>query len=213
MTIRSAILDGTYPPGHRLVLSRLAEELQTSTLPIREALRRLEAEGLVTFTRNVGAEVARIDSSQYVDTVRVLAILEAAATAEAAPFLTTRQLADAREINTQMRVSLAQHALREFTLLNRSFHELICSGCPNAYLRETVSREWSRLEGIRRSTFGLIPDRPHQSIEEHDRIVALIEAGASPHEIENVARMHKLRTLLAFQAREEFDPHPDRRRS
>ncbi|BCB88234.1 hypothetical protein Psuf_055470 [Phytohabitans suffuscus] len=91
--------------------------------------------------------------------------------------------------------------MRSFTVLNRSFHELVCSACPNGYLRETVSSEWVRLETIRRSTFGLMPGRPQQSVDEHERIIALIEAGASRNEIEHVAREHKLRTLRAFEAR------------
>ncbi|GAB3526942.1 GntR family transcriptional regulator [Phytohabitans suffuscus] len=200
-TIRSRILDGSYLPGHRLVLSRLAEDLRISSLPVREALRRLEAEGLVDFTRNVGAIVASIDPAEYVETLQVLAILEGAATAESAPHLTPDQLTEARTINARMRESVQQGDMRSFTVLNRSFHELVCSACPNGYLRETVSSEWVRLETIRRSTFGLMPGRPQQSVDEHERIIALIEAGASRNEIEHVAREHKLRTLRAFEAR------------
>jgi DNA-binding GntR family transcriptional regulator len=201
-TIRSRILDGSFLPGHRLVLSRLAEDLQISSLPVREALRRLEAEGLVDFTRNVGAIVASIDSTEYVQTLHVLAILEGAATAESAPHLQPGHLGQAREINAKMAGCLAQGDMRNFTVLNQSFHELICSACPNTYLRATLSREWVRLDAIRRSTFGLMPGRPQQSLAEHERIVALIEAGASPNEIERVAREHKLRTLRAFEARD-----------
>lgn len=200
-TIRSRILDGSYLPGHRLVLSRLADDLRISSLPVREALRRLEAEGLVDFTRNVGAIVASIDPGEYIETLQVLAILEGAATAESAPHLTAEQLAEARAINDRMRESVQQGDMRNFTVLNRSFHELVCCACPNGYLRETVSSEWVRLETIRRSTFGLMPGRPQQSIDEHERIIALIEAGASRNEIEQVAREHKLRTLRAFEAR------------
>lgn len=200
--IRSRILEGSYLPGHRLVLSRLAGDLQVSALPVREALRRLEAEGLVDFTPNVGAVVAAIDPDTYVETVEVLAIVEGAATAQAAPYLNSAQLTEARDVNARMKESLAVGDLRAFTLLNRSFHELICSACPNAYLRTTHSREWARLETIRRSAFGMMPGRPEQSIDEHERIVALIEAGASSNEIERVARDHKLRTLRAFAARD-----------
>nr|MDT0662574.1 GntR family transcriptional regulator [Micromonospora sp. DSM 115978] len=200
--IRSRILDGTYLPGYRLVLSRLAGDLHISSLPVREALRRLEAEGLVDFTPNVGALVAGIDPNEYAETLQVLAIMEGAATAEAAPHLTGAQLAEARVFTAQMKESLARGDLRSFTVHNRSFHELICSGCPNTYLRTLLGREWMRLDTIRRSAFGMMPGRPEQSIDEHERIVALIEAGASRNEIERVAREHKLRTLRAFTARD-----------
>jgi DNA-binding GntR family transcriptional regulator len=205
--IRSRILDGTYPPERRLVLNRLADELEISSLPIREALRRLEAEGLVDFTRNVGAVVASIDPGQYVETLEVLTLLEAAATAESAPHLTAEQLGDAKAISNRMRACLGDGDLRGFTLLNRAFHEKICSACPNAYLLASMSREWTRLEAIRRSTFGMMPGRAEQSLDEHDRIIALIEAGASGSEIERAARDHKLHTLQAFEARDPQRTH------
>ncbi len=54
-TISERINNGAYSPGYRLVLGTIAEELGCSVVPVREAIRRLEAEGLVNFTRNVGA--------------------------------------------------------------------------------------------------------------------------------------------------------------
>ncbi len=57
-TIRERILSGDYRPGHRVVIDSLATELGVSALPVREAIRRLEAEGLVVFRPNAGAHVA-----------------------------------------------------------------------------------------------------------------------------------------------------------
>ena len=53
--VKARIVDGTYSPGYRLVLAKIAEDLGVSVVPVREAIRRLEAEGLVKFERNVGA--------------------------------------------------------------------------------------------------------------------------------------------------------------
>jgi DNA-binding GntR family transcriptional regulator len=63
--IRERIATGVFGPGYRLVLSSLAGELSMSVVPVREAVRALTAEGLVTFERNVGARVAHVDGSQY----------------------------------------------------------------------------------------------------------------------------------------------------
>ena len=57
-TIRERILSGTYGPGYRVVIDGLATELGVSALPVREAIRRLEAEGLIVYRPNVGAQVA-----------------------------------------------------------------------------------------------------------------------------------------------------------
>jgi N-methylhydantoinase A/oxoprolinase/acetone carboxylase beta subunit len=56
--IRARIIDGAYPPGHRLVIDALAEELGISQVPVREAIRRLEAEGRIEYRHNIGARVA-----------------------------------------------------------------------------------------------------------------------------------------------------------
>jgi hypothetical protein len=63
-TIRERIIGGTYGPGYRLVLEELARGLGVSTVPVREAVRRLEAEGYVDFQRNIGARVASFDERE-----------------------------------------------------------------------------------------------------------------------------------------------------
>ena len=61
--IKQSITEGAYGPGYRLVLGQIAKELDVSVVPVREAIRRLEAEGLVTFTTNVGAQVVAVDAA------------------------------------------------------------------------------------------------------------------------------------------------------
>ena len=70
--IRGRIDAGQYMPGHRLVLAPIAAELDMSVVPVREAIRRLEAEQLVTFERNVGAQVALIKETEYLHTMQTL---------------------------------------------------------------------------------------------------------------------------------------------
>lgn len=204
-TIKERITDGTYGPGYRLVLDQLAGELEVSPVPVREAVRRLEAEGYVEFRRNVGAQVASVDPAQYAYTMQVLALLEGAATAMAAPQLSDADLDRARRINERMRESLEQFDPLGFTQLNHEFHEVLCARCPNVHLRGLVDREWSRLNAIRRTTFSLMPGRAAASVAEHERLLGLISAGASATEIERVAREHKLATLQTFEERHAID--------
>ena len=63
--LRERIVNGVYVPGYRLVIDALALELGVSAVPIREAIRRLEAEGWVVYRPNTGAQVASIDVAQY----------------------------------------------------------------------------------------------------------------------------------------------------
>lgn len=198
--IKDRITRREYTPGYRLVLSVLAAELDVSVVPVREAVRQLEAEGLVTFERNVGARVAMIDDAAYQDAMAALAILEGAATALAAPLVSPAQLARARELNEQMTALMADgFDARAFTQLNRQFHETLCGPCPNTRLWDLVENEWDRLEHLRESTFSFVPARARRSVVEHARILALIEEGASVSRIETAARTHRLSTLDAYR--------------
>ena len=94
--LRERILRGDYAPGTRLVLSRMASDFGVSPVPVREAVRRLEAEGLVRFTRNVGAEVLGMNTREYAEAMETVAHLEGAATALAAPLISRVDLARAR---------------------------------------------------------------------------------------------------------------------
>ena len=100
--IRERILDGGYGPGYRVVIDSLARELEVSALPVREAIRRLEAEGLVVYRPNAGAQVAPADPELFDEQMTVLAVLEGFATAQAAPVLTSDDLERLRSLTDRM---------------------------------------------------------------------------------------------------------------
>ncbi|MDR7303621.1 GntR family transcriptional regulator [Haloactinomyces albus] len=204
-TIKSRITEGDYGPGHRLVLGRLARELEVSPVPIREAIRLLEAEGFVEFERNVGAQVSAINPVEYAHTMEMLAIVEGAATGLAAPHITAEVLATATEINDRMRTTLRDFDPRGFTHLNHEFHEALFTPCPNPYLLDMVRRGWTRLASIRESSFSFVPGRAEESVAEHDRLLELLRGGADPAEVEQAARAHRTATMTAFLSREHHE--------
>ncbi|WP_137723352.1 GntR family transcriptional regulator [Prescottella subtropica] len=193
--IRARIVDGQWAAGHRLVLSRVAAELGVSVVPVREAVRRLEAESLVTFERNVGATVARLDLDEYRWTMETLAVVESAATGYSAPLLDPTARARARSINDEMRACLTRFDPEEFTALNARFHQELCAQCPNPHLLDLVGRGWARLTVLRSSTFVFVPGRAEESVAEHEHILDLIDAGAPRADIETAARAHRENTL------------------
>src|SRR5690625_8051848 len=97
--LREEILTGAYADGYRIVLDKVARELDVAPVPVREAVRRPEAEGLVVFTRNVGAQVVGIDAGDYADVMQALAYLVAAATSVGGPQLEPEHLAGATRLN------------------------------------------------------------------------------------------------------------------
>jgi DNA-binding GntR family transcriptional regulator len=172
---------------------------------VREAIRQLEAEGLVQFEHNVGARVAMVDDSQYRHSMEALSILEGSATALSARHLTADDLRRARAINAQMIETLDHFNPSAFTQLNQEFHAALIAPCPNPRLHELVTVEMARLNRLRDSTFSFVPGRAQESVREHEQIVALIENSAPVDEIERAARLHHASTLDAYLTHE----HPD----
>lgn len=196
--VSERITNGAYTPGYRLVLGTIAEELGCSVVPVREAIRRLEAEGLVHFTRNVGATVAHVDSTLYLHTMQTLMIIEPAATALAADAMDAAWLAKARELNNKMRQCLEDFDPVAFTQMNTEFHQLLYGQCPNPHILDLVQRGWRRLAAMRASSFTHIPNRAKASVAEHDALLDLIASHATPAQIEEAARAHRSNTLNAY---------------
>lgn len=209
--IRDRIDSGQYVPGYRLVLAQIAGELDMSVVPVREAIRRLEAEHLVTFERNVGAQVSLIKETEYLHTMQTLALVEGSATALAAPGVTPEQIVRARAINETMRESLTAFDPEAFTRLNLEFHSVLFESCPNPHILDLVHRGWARMKVLRNSSFSFVPGRAHESVEEHERILQLIEQGAPSLDIELTARAHRTATLdavLSHQHNQDPNRHP-----
>lgn len=192
-----------YEPGYRLVLAAIADDLEISVVPVREAIRQLEAEGMVTYERNVGASVTTYNREAYYESMDIVATVEANATAQSAPYLNAEDIARAREINQRMRELDIHHDPEEFTQLNKEFHSVLFSKCPNERLKDLVVDQWRQLEYHRVSTFRYVPERAQESTREHEQLVSLIEAGAEPAYIEKVARQHRLTTLNTYRKKND----------
>src|SRR5579875_1581268 len=197
--IRERILDGVYGPGYRLVIDRIADEFGVSALPVREAVRRLEAEGLVVFRPNAGAQVSPADPSLYQENLTVLAVLEGYATAEASARIGSEQIAALTAETAEMVRCMENLDVLGFAQANQRFHRIIHEACGNAPLIELLRSIERRLDAIRRTVFTHIPYRGLSSIEDHRKLIELIERRAPDAEIEAEARAHKLRTVEAFR--------------
>lgn len=194
-----------FGPGYRLVLGDIAGEVDMSVVPVREAIRRLEAEGLVTFEHNVGARVALVDPSEYVFAMQTLGVVEGAATGLAASRLTEDELLRGEEVNQRLTALLDHFDPHQFTRVNREFHVVLFERCENPHLLDLVHRGWTRLSGLRDSTFDFVPDRVRESVKEHAEIIKLIRDGADPLDVELAARNHRWRTVSAYLATRHND--------
>ena len=204
--IRERILSGAYGPGYRVVIDALAEEFEVSGLPVREAIRRLEAEGLVIYRPNAGAQVAPAEPGLFDEEMTVLAVLEGYGTALAAPCMGEADVARLTEINDEMAAAMAELDSLRFGRLNQEFHSMIYEFCPNTALVGMLRDVARRLDAIRRTVFVQIPYRGSTSVAEHKELIELIATRAPAAKIEKAAREHKLTTVRSFRDLQEAGP-------
>ena len=176
--LRDRIHSGSFAPLERLNIDALARELGVSPIPVREALRRLEAEGWVRFTPNVGAVVSPVDSTTWEQAMITLAILEGAASAEAQQNLRRSDLTRLRKIAAGMEEAAARADPLRFSKLNRLLHAAIVARCPNTYLTELLEQTNSRLDRLRSTMFAYLPHRSEEALGEHLHLIELLESGS-----------------------------------
>jgi DNA-binding GntR family transcriptional regulator len=197
--LRDRIHNGAYPPMARLNIDALAREFGVSPIPVREALRRLEAQGWVQFKPNAGAIVSPVDATSWEQAMVALAILEGAATAEAQRHLRKSDFTRLRRVAADME---SQDDPVRFGKLNRRLHEAIVVRCGNACLLDLLSQTHDRLDRVRATMFAYLPERAAEAAREHVRLIELLESG-DPAEVERYARWHKLQTVEAYRARRD----------
>ena len=201
-SVRKRILDGTFPPGSRLVADGLARELRVSPLPVREALRRLEAEGFVEYERNVGARVRTLDEASWSETLEAIAALDGFVTRLALPHIRPDDLRKARDANSRMRRLVVEAGPEQIKRANQEVHAPLTGRCSNAFLRDLLASSWTRLYMSEHgSVFIYRPEKAQQQVDDHERIIALIEEGAEPDLVERTVREHTLCLIEAMKGR------------
>lgn len=172
---RRAILTGDYPPSSPLRLQELATLSGVSMIPVREALRLLEAEGFVDTIPNRGARVASLSVDDLHDVYRTRIVLETEALRQACPRITPAQLAKARRLNARLVRQFARPGYANYDD-HRAFHFLLYEPSASRWLLRLIGIIWDHTERYRRQGAPLVTGAA--AGEEHERIIAAIEAGA-----------------------------------
>jgi DNA-binding GntR family transcriptional regulator len=146
--LRRAILSGEIVPGEWIRQEEVAERLGSSRLPVREALRILEAEGLTEHERHRGARVPSLSLHEVDVIYRMREQLEQLAIAESIPNLTEADHARLEELQTRIE---ANADVATFLELDREFHLRSYTGCRIEQLTGTVTRLWNATAHYRRS--------------------------------------------------------------
>lgn len=147
--IRDAILQGVLPAGSRIDQNQLAENLNVSLVPVREALKKLEAEGFVHIVPRRGAFVSETSLRDMDDLYFARSVLEGQAAYHAAERLQEADLAELETLMTAMDEALATQNYDAFRDQNRQFHFIIYDAAANRYLSNMIAGLWDLAERYR----------------------------------------------------------------
>ncbi|MCF5053306.1 FCD domain-containing protein [Pseudomonas syringae] len=173
--LREAIMNGRFAPGERLVERELCELLQVSRPPLREALRRLEAEKLLVIVPHKGPVVASLDIREAKELYALRALLEGFAVHEFA------RLADAAQIKALERTVKELHAQakipnrRALLVAKTKIYDVLLGGSGNRLINEVLQGLLSRINLLRATSFSR-PERLAESLAEIDEMVSRIKA-------------------------------------
>lgn len=140
--LREAILGGKYKPGEWLRQLRIADELGVSELPVREALKKLAAEGLVEYLPYRGMRVREYSADDVADIYKIRAFMEGMAAYFAAENITAEELNELKALAFQIEELLNPEDLAKHRELNRRFHEIVFTASRRAYLIHVLKQLW-----------------------------------------------------------------------
>ena len=172
--IREAILEGRFLPGERLVERALCEQTGVSRTLIREAMRQLEAEGLLQIVPHRGPIVAVLTADEAKDIYEVRAALEALAGAAFAERAGPKERARLRAALKAVEAAYATSDVKDWLRAKGEFYGVLLEGANNTALTATLQIIWGRISLLRAMTMST-PGRGPQSVAELRRIVRAIE--------------------------------------
>ncbi|WP_146344327.1 GntR family transcriptional regulator [Phaeobacter marinintestinus] len=170
-TLLGEIRDGKLLPGDRLRETELAERLGVSRTPVREAIRQLEADGLVIHVPRQGATIRRLDYAEVMELYEMRAVLEGTAARLAARAASDIEIAELVAINRDL---AAAETPEEAFRLNRVFHAALLDAAKNRFLRKSMS-------GLQKALMILGPttlaetDRFDNAVQEHNAILDALQ--------------------------------------
>ena len=184
--ILQAIQQRRYEPGERITETEVATWLGVSRTPVREAFRRLETEGLLSFQSWRGVVVADLDRQQINELYAMRQALEGTAARLAARHIDEAEIAVLEQLLA--RSADAACSADDLALVNRQFHETIYAAAHNRYLLQTLEQLRNALALLRGTTYA-VPGRPATALSEHRAIVSAIR-DRNPQGAEEAARAH-----------------------
>jgi DNA-binding GntR family transcriptional regulator len=187
-TLRTAILDGKLQPGERLVERDIAEKLGISRTPVREAIRKLELERLVTHIPRKGVVVAGFSKADVVEILAIRTVLEGLICSIVATKIRARDLERLETTIVQIRDENIKGNQKKVNQLHDKFHEIIYRAAESPRLYELLNNMREYINKFAHDAYTK-PGRTEEALVEHGRIVEALKK-RNPQEAELAAKQH-----------------------
>ena len=183
--LRTAIIDGHIPVGSHLNETEIAKQMAVSRIPIREALRRLEQEGLVVRQPNRGVFVIKFSEKDVHEIFSLRANLESMAFEWAIPNMSAKDIGELRELVKSQEKAIQEENYEELSRLDMRFHEYICITANHSRLLKSWHEQHAQSQILLNIRFRKMSEyTPETVIKDHERILNAIENGDAQTAIE-----------------------------
>lgn len=184
--LREAIFSGSFRSGERLTQADLATRLSTSRIPVRDALKRLEVDGLVTLDERGACHVVEFDAEDVDETYTLRAMLEPLAASLAIGKLDDEDVQHLHKLADQMVAAANADDRALYATLNRSFHSTLYEACGWRRLIRIIETLWAGRPPL---TPIMVPGQLKRSLADHKAILAAVDA-RNPQVVEDKLRRH-----------------------
>lgn len=171
--LRQAIINGDLKPGERLVERTLAEQLGVSRTPVREAIRMLELEGLITFQPKLGAVVSRVSDSEVIEIYRIRAVLEGLAARMAAENITPDGIEKLMNKLKEMEKAAEERDIIQLEKFHRQFNDIIYQAANSPRLYSMISTLVDHIQLYTKVGYSQ-PKRIEEASKEHRQLAEAI---------------------------------------
>ncbi len=190
--IREDILRGKYKQNEALIEIKISEELGVSRTPVREAIRQLELEGLVTSIPNKGAIVTGISSKDIEDIYAIRSLIEGLAARWAAQNITDEQISELEEIVYLSEFHLSKRNFDQLYELDNRYHEKLYEISNSKILKHVLSDFHHYVQRVRKASLSSV-ERAEKSILEHKAILEAMKSG-DYQKVESLTNNHIINT-------------------
>jgi DNA-binding GntR family transcriptional regulator len=200
-TMREAIINGDFKPGQRLMEVQLAEQMGVSRTPVREAIRKLELEGLVVMVPRKGAYVAGLSSEDVKEVLEIRAVLEGLAASLAAKNASDADIEQLQEIVEKFKNAAEEKDVVRLINFDSDFHDVMYRASKNKKLIQLISALREQVQRFRVAYFTKIKST-QALIEEHNELVSSI-LNKEPEKARAIAEKHIATTEKLITSIEE----------